>query len=95
MTRRVTIAELRKMGTKDLQGEIMGKRLEVAKMRLGIVMQKEKDTGKYRTEKRKLARMLTVLNEKTPKIPTITRTPRRGSSASSESSASSISSPKL
>ncbi len=64
MTRRVTIAELRKMGIKDLQGEIMSKRIETAKLRLGITMQKEKDTGKYRTEKKLLARMLTVLHEK-------------------------------
>ena len=71
MTHKVTIAELRKMGVKDLLGEIVLKRLEVAKMRLGITMQKEKDTGKYRTEKKQLARMLTVLNEKntSPRTP--------------------------
>lgn len=52
------------MQVKDLLKEIDEKRLAVAKMAMGVRMQSEKDTAKYRREKRELARMLTILGEK-------------------------------
>ncbi|MCF7844275.1 MAG: hypothetical protein K9M03_00410 [Kiritimatiellales bacterium] len=60
----LSIAELKKMQAKDLLREIYDQSALVAKMRLGIKMNKEKDTGKYRREKKMLSRMKTVLTEK-------------------------------
>lgn len=60
----LTIAELHKMNLSDLQREVHEQRTHVAKLRLGIKMKKEKDTAKYRREKTQLARMVTVLTEK-------------------------------
>lgn len=48
----------------DLRKEIRSHRTHVQKMRLQITMNTEKDTGKYRRDKRQLARMMTVLTEK-------------------------------
>jgi len=60
----LSIAELKKMQVKDLLRELREQSALVAKMRLGIKMKKEKDTGKYRREKKQLSRMQTVLTEK-------------------------------
>ncbi len=49
----------------DLQKELRTQRTHVQKMRLQITMNTEKDTGKYRREKKQLARMMMVLGEKT------------------------------
>lgn len=71
MTPKTSAIELRKMQADDLTRDAAAKRLEIAKMRLGIEMRQEKDSAKYRKEKKELARMLTVLNEKkrSPKKP--------------------------
>lgn len=58
------MTELRKMQTADLERDVTGKRMEIARMRLGIGLNHEKDTAKYRRERKELARMLTVLSEK-------------------------------
>lgn len=52
------------MQAKDLLKEIDNKRLTVAKLGMTVRMQSEKDTAKYRREKKDLARMLTILGEK-------------------------------
>lgn len=64
MSSSTTITELRTMQVSDLRKEIRTQRTEVQKMRIQITMNTEKDTAKYRREKRQLARMLTVLTEK-------------------------------
>ena len=66
-----TITEMRTMQIADLQKELRAQRTHVQKMRLQITMNTEKDTGKYRREKKQLARMMMVLGEK--------GTPRSGS----------------
>lgn len=48
----------------DLRKEIRSHQTHVQKMRLQITMNTEKDTARYRREKRQLARMMTVLTEK-------------------------------
>ncbi|MBI1812174.1 50S ribosomal protein L29 [Candidatus Peregrinibacteria bacterium] len=60
MSTTLTIGDLRNMQTADLLREIRSHRMTLRKMRLGIHMKKEKDTAKYRREKRTLARMLTI-----------------------------------
>jgi ribosomal protein L29 len=60
----LSIAELRKMQPKDLLRELREQAATVAKLRLGIKMNKEKDSGKYSREKKQFARMKTVLTEK-------------------------------
>ena len=64
MAHHVTIIELRNMQIADLAREARGLRNDVAKMKIGIKLGKQKDTGSYRIAKRQLARMLTVLTEK-------------------------------
>lgn len=64
MAHRVTPTELRKMPLEELLKEIDEKRLLVAKMRLDVRMRTEKDTAKYRREKRAFAALLTILGEK-------------------------------
>ena len=64
MASTTTIKELRNMQISDLIKEIKSQRTLVAKLRLGVKMQKEKDTSKYTREKKQLSRMMTVLTEK-------------------------------
>jgi ribosomal protein L29 len=59
----LSTTELRKMSAEDLQKEITSRRAHLAKQKLSIGLQSEKDTGRFRREKRELARMLTVMNE--------------------------------
>ena len=59
-----TIGELRSMQLSDLRREVRTQRVLVTKLRLGIDLQKEKDTAKYKREKKILSRMMTVLSEK-------------------------------
>lgn len=59
-----SITELRSMSLADLQKDLRAHQTHVRKMRLQITMNTEKDTGKYRREKKQLARMMMVLGEK-------------------------------
>ena len=52
------------MQVADLRNEIRSHQTQVQKMRLQITMNTEKDTARYRREKRHLARMMTILTEK-------------------------------
>ncbi len=64
MSTLATITELRAMQAADLRKEIRAQQSNVRKMRLQITMNTEKDTGRYRREKRQLARMMMALGEK-------------------------------
>lgn len=60
----LTLTELRRLGTEELVREVAEKRLLLLNLRLGIIMRKEKDSGRYQQEKKQLARMLTIQREK-------------------------------
>ncbi|OGJ61908.1 50S ribosomal protein L29 [Candidatus Peribacteria bacterium RIFCSPLOWO2_01_FULL_51_18] len=57
------VAELMRMSPDELRKEICLRRAECAKMRMGIGVQSEKNHALYRTKRRELARMLTVLGQ--------------------------------
>lgn len=59
-----TTAEFRKMQIADLRRDIAAKRNDIARRGLAVHMRSEKNTATYRFDKKELARMLTVLNEK-------------------------------
>ncbi len=59
-----TIKELRSMQVTDLRSEIAEHELALAKMRLDVESRSEKDTAKLRRLRRAIARMHTVLAEK-------------------------------
>lgn len=61
---KTTVAEFRKMTVADLRKEEMQQRTELAKLRLAVHMQKEKNAAKYTAAKKQLARLLTVVTEK-------------------------------
>jgi len=72
-----TYRELMAMDRADLVREIRGQKLIVSKLHMGIVMKTEKDTAKYRRERRALARMNTALNammKAAPAAPTSEKT---------------------
>ena len=48
----------------DLARDTQAKRMQIAKMRMGLTLRSEKNSAQYRAERKELARMLTVLNEK-------------------------------
>ena len=58
------LAEYRKMSLKALEQEIAKKHGTYAKVNLGIRLSSEKNTAKSRKERKMIAQMLTVLNEK-------------------------------
>ena len=59
-----SIDELRSMQSSDLLRERKVIQAEVAGMRMGLQLKKEKDSARYRRERRALARIETVLSEK-------------------------------
>ena len=59
-----TAAEMRKMQPDELQKEIAAKRSTIAKKRIGIAVRSEKDSASFGRDKKELARLLTVQNEK-------------------------------
>lgn len=63
MSKTASSTELRKMSASDLRKELAEKRLEVAKMRMSVNQRSEKDTAKYRREKKHIARLLTVISQ--------------------------------
>jgi len=56
--------ELRNMSSADLQREAREQRTLIQKLRTALRLGKEKNTQKYRSAKKQLARMLTVENSK-------------------------------
>ncbi len=53
------------MTPQELRKELEIKRTEVAKMRLGLAMQSEKNSGLYRSHRKEISRMTMVLHEMT------------------------------
>lgn len=91
MSHTVSATELRNMQLQDLEHETSAKRMEVRKMKIGISLSKEKNTAKYRREKRLLARMCAILAEKkkqslpqAPAAPTVSA-PKKSSSRAKRS----------
>ena len=64
MATHVSNTELRAMQKADLLRELKAQVVLVEKLRLGIRLQKEKDTARYRREKKVLARMQTEWHRK-------------------------------
>lgn len=83
--------ELRAMQNEDLRKEVAAQHTLVVKLRMGVKMGKEKDSAKYVRERKQLARMQTVLTEKSKTTPVIAKTAKKSSSVSSDSSVSSAS----
>ena len=83
MSHNITSAELTTMTADELTREIAMHRGAVAKMRMGITMNTEKDTARYRREKKSLARMLTALALKktVPKPEKAAKTPLKKTAA--------------
>lgn len=59
-----TIDELRTLSREELEREMKEKRFSVAKIRIAIRLQKEKDTARLRKERRTLARLSMVFKER-------------------------------
>ncbi|MDD4628194.1 MAG: hypothetical protein PHE68_02250 [Candidatus Peribacteraceae bacterium] len=64
MSTHPSTTELRTMQLPDLLKELKAQELTVEQLRLGIQQQKEKDTARYRREKKVLAQMKTELQRK-------------------------------
>lgn len=64
MATKTTMTELRKMTLKDLHREVTSLQAAIGKLRMGMVMKKEKNTAHYQREKKQLARLMTALTEK-------------------------------
>ena len=63
MKHKTAVSEIRRMTPQELRKDLQVKRAEAAKMRLGLEMQSEKNSGLYRAHKRDIARMTMVLHE--------------------------------
>lgn len=64
MASALTPTELRKMTAEDLHNEIHEHRALAGKTRLDVELKKEKNAAKAKTQRRAVARMLTILGEK-------------------------------
>ena len=83
--------EFQRMTQDELRREILMRRVEYAKMRMGVEMQKEKNHALYKRKRKEIARMSTVLNAmRNPKSPMNSASL---SSVSSDTSVASESSP--
>jgi ribosomal protein L29 len=93
MKHKTAITEIRRMTPQELRKDLQVKRAEAAKMRIGLEMQSEKNSGLYRAHKREIARMTMVLTEmeknpSTAKAPTkaiATETPAKASQSAKKS----------
>lgn len=64
MAKLPTIGEVRKMSAQDIRADVEALRHDSARVRLGVEMNKEKDASKMKKNRRHLARLLTILQEK-------------------------------
>lgn len=71
MSAHMTMDELRTLSREELEREVHQRRLDIAKMRLMIRFQKEKDTARLRRERRTLARFSMVLRERERGVDTL------------------------
>ena len=62
-----SVTELRALQVADLLREIAHQETLVVKLRMGVKMGMEKDSAKYVRERKQLARMKTVMSEKSQK----------------------------
>ncbi len=85
-----TITEIRKMSTEDIQAEVTSVRREAAETRLSVELSKEKNTSKMKNFRKHMARLLTVLQEKSQKEG-IQKSQTKQKSAAPESSKKSLS----
>ena len=69
MAQKVSLTELRNMQMPDLTKETAGQRALVAKLGHDVKMLKDKNSAKYKAEKKHLARMETILSEKKMNTP--------------------------
>lgn len=69
MAHLVSITELRNMQLPDLIKETTSQRAEVAKLGHAVKSRQEKNSAKYKVEKKQLARMKTILTEKMKSSP--------------------------
>lgn len=58
------MAELTRMSADELRRDLQLKHAEAAKMRLGLEMQSEKNSGLYKAYRRDIARMTMVSSQK-------------------------------
>lgn len=63
MKNATSVTELRRQSMKELRTDLQLKRAEVAKIRIGLTMQSEKNSGLHKAKKREVARMSMVLRE--------------------------------
>lgn len=64
MSTHSTSTELRKMSAQELSREVAEKRNDLAKLKMNVRLNSEKDTAKLRKERRYVARILTAMNSK-------------------------------
>lgn len=64
MATHLTAKELRNMQMEELRKEAAAKRMHISKMHLEVQLRSEKDTARFRREKKEFARLLTVIAEK-------------------------------
>lgn len=64
MATHLSAKELRNMQMEELRKEVTAKRMLISKMHLDVQLNSEKDTARFRREKKELARLLTVIAEK-------------------------------
>lgn len=64
MSTHISAKELRNMQMEELRKEVAAKRILLSKMHIDVQLNSEKDTARFRREKREFARLLTVLGEK-------------------------------
>lgn len=90
-----SITELQRMSASELRRELLTKRAEVAKMRMNIEMQSEKNHALYKRNKKEVARMTMVLKQiertggkkdvsKDVPVPTETEIPKKKASQSAK-----------
>lgn len=64
MVHKTSTTELRRMTMDDIEREIRAKQMTVAKMRLGLKIGSEKDSARYKRERKQLAQLRTVQRDK-------------------------------
>lgn len=87
MKNKISVTEIRRMTPQELRKDLQIKRAEAAKMRIGLEMQSEKNSGLYRAHKREIARMTMVLHEMM-KNPPVTKPAEKVAAAESPKKAS-------
>ncbi len=72
------------MSTEDIKSEVASIRRQAAEVRMGVELSKEKDTSKMKNLRRYMARLLTVLQQKSTQAPV--ETPKKSLSTKTKAS---------